>query len=181
VGHRPAHAAQPEAELDADIGEPREAAPQHSHDIFAKAAVGRVPDVGLDHRRVPRRGLPRVVDAHPAPGGHLLLDCDFDDVVEHLAQHRRIEELSQPHHGLRVGHLAAIDAAEAPVHETAVHLALELVVAPLPQVLERQHPQHHLGRRAAATATRTLREAAPQHAKDFVDQRLVFEQHVDLP
>jgi hypothetical protein len=80
---------------------------------------------------------------------------------------------------LRVGYFAELDTAEVPIDEIAGHFPLELLVAPVAQVLEHEQPQHDLGRRAASTATRALRPATPHYSNYFVDDLVVIEQLID--
>jgi len=101
--------------------------------------------------------------------------------VQQLAQRGSVQDLSQSDHGLGVRNFARVDPAEAPVDEASGHLPLQLVIAPVAQVLERQHPQHHLGGRTRAASPRALPPPSTHHRHHPFDDLFVLERLVDFP
>jgi hypothetical protein len=57
---------------------------------------------------------------------------------------------------LRVGYVTGIDAREHPIHQIGAHLALQVVIAPVEEMLQNQHPDDHIGRRPWPPAAPTL-------------------------
>ncbi len=82
---------------------------------------------------------------------------------------------------LRVRHLARINAREGAIHQIGADLALEIVIAPIEEMLQDQHPQHDVGRCPGAPAAPTLRPARLERLDDRVNHGLVLEQRVDPP
>jgi hypothetical protein len=87
--------------------------------------------------------------------------------------------MAQADERLGIRHPLAINAAEGAVDQTAAHLALALVEAPLGQMLEHEHAQDDRGRRAESPPPRALGMAPDQRVRDQLDQGLVFEERVD--
>lgn len=126
-----------------------------------------------------RRFDDRRVDAHFATSGDASCSGHLDDALEQGTQAVALQKLAQAHHRLGVRHRAAVDPAEVSVHEVAGDLPLELLVAPVLEVLEHQHPQRHLGGSAEAAAPTALGETSPHRFENAVDQRLVVQDPVD--
>src|SRR5579863_6029760 len=145
-------------------------ATEHLGDVLAEARIARMTDRRFDDRRV---------DAHLSTARDASCSGQLHDALEEGPQAVALEQLPQTHHRLGVRHLAAVDPAEVPVHEVAGDLPLELLVAPVLEVLEHQHPQRNLRRGAVPATPATLSEASPHRFEDTVDQRLVVEQLVD--
>lgn len=110
---------------------------------------------------------------------HASADAQLNDALENGAKRRALEQLAETNHCFGVGHLARVDSAEVPVHEVALHLPLELLVAPILQMLENQHPKGNLGRCARATAATALRKATAHRLEDGLHQGVVLENLVD--
>ena len=121
------------------------------------------------------------VHPHLLAPGHPGRRRDGHQAVQQLAQCRAVHDLTQSDHSLGVRDLARVDPAETPVHEAPGHLPLQLVVAPVAQVLERQHPQYHLGGRPRATSYRALPPPPAHHHHHGLDDVLILERLVDLP
>jgi hypothetical protein len=105
-----------------------------------------VVNVGLHHRRV---------HAHPASRGHAFGLSYLHHPLVNLLEHLRPERHAPAPHRLGIGHLAAARAGKVAVHQIGPHLAFQLLITPVANVLEGQQPQHHVGWRtpsAAATA-----------------------------
>ena len=81
---------------------------------------------------------------------------------------------------LRVRHLAGIDARERAIHQIGADFLLQVVVAPVEQMLQDQHPDHDLRRRAGTAAATTLRPPRFERLRDDLNHGLVLEQRVDL-
>jgi len=123
------------------------------------------------------RGYPQQAAIGPIQGSRA---CRTTGVEQRL-QGASLDELPQLHQGLVVGDTAGVDAAEPAIHQAAGDLAAQRLVAPLPHVLEHQHPQHHLGRRAVATPATALGVSPAQDRHHLIDQALVLEQKVHPP
>ena len=143
---------------------------QNLRDVLAEPRVARVPD-----RRFDDCG----VDAHLATTRHATLSGLLDDSREQPPQNLAIEKLPEPNHRLGVRNLPAIDPAEVPVDEVARHFPLELLVAPLLQVLQNEQPQRDLSGRAFTATTCALLEATAHRVENAVNQLLIVEDLVD--
>src|SRR5580658_8540843 len=119
--------------------------------VLTETRIARVPN---------RRFYDGRIDTQLAATGHASSHGELNDTLENAAQRRALEQFSKTDHRLGVGHLARVDSAEVPVDEVTLHFPLELLVAPILQVLENQHAQRHFRRRPAATTAPALRKAA---------------------
>jgi hypothetical protein len=168
----PTHVAQLEAEIHARLRQSPHRAAKYADHVLAQPAVGRMMDRRLDDGGV---------HAHLLALGHPGRCRDGHQSVQQLAQRGSVDDLSPTNHGLRGRDLACIDPAEAPVYEASGHLPFQLGVAPVAQVLESQHPQHHLGRRARAASPGALPPPLAHHRHHRLDDLLVLERLVDFP
>ena len=82
---------------------------------------------------------------------------------------------------LRVRHFAGIDPRERAIDQIRAHFVLQVVVAPVEQMLQHQHPDDDLGRRAGTSAATTLRPPRFERLGDHLNHGLVLEQRVDSP
>ena len=105
---------------------------------------------------------------------------DIDDLAVQLLDDLGAERPRDLQNRLRVGHLARIDPREGAIDQIGADLVLEIVVAPIEQMLQNQHPQHDLGRRAGTTAPPTLRPARFQRLRHRLNHGFVLEQRIDL-
>ncbi len=105
---------------------------------------------------------------------------DIHDTTVQLLDDLGTERARDLQNCFRVGHLAGVDAREGAVHQIGAHLALQIVVAPIEQMLQDQHPQHDLRRRARAPAASTLRPARFHGQGHGLNHGLVLEQRIDL-
>src|SRR4029079_711991 len=69
--------------------------------------------------------------------------------------------------------------AEVPVPDIARHLPGQLLEAPLLKLLEDQHSEDNLGRRAVATSAAALWPPLRELAEDLIDQLVLIEELVD--
>jgi len=98
---------------------------------------------------------------------------------EHLFEDGLVEEVGQPDQRLGVRHALAVDAAERAIHQTATHLALTFVEAPVVEMLQDQEAQHHGRRRPQPAAAPTPRMPPRQALGHVVDEVLVVENGID--
>jgi len=80
---------------------------------------------------------------------------------------------------LRVWHFLGIDAGEGAMDQIGADLTFEIVIAPIEEMLQDQHPQHDIGRGPRASASPTLRPARLERLDDRINHGLVLEQCVD--
>ena len=118
-------------------------ASQHPNSIPQQSAVGRVVDVGLHHSRV---------HTHPSSRGYTFVSGYCHDPRLNLLEHLRTERQAPAAHRLRIWRLGAAHMGKVPIYQVGAHLALQHLIAPI----EDQQSQHHVGRRATATATTAL-------------------------
>ena len=144
---------------------------EHAHAVLQQGAVGRIV-----HIRRYDRGVDAKSTAVRDPGtlGHL------DHLSMQLLDDLRAESPRDFQNRLRVGDLARIDARKRAVHEIGADLMLQIVVTPVEQMLQDQHPDDHLRRCARTTATPTLRPSCFERLGDDLKHGLVLEQCVDL-
>jgi len=138
--------------------------------VIAETAVAREVNRCLDDRGV---------GAHAVPSRDPGVDGERDDSVEQWPENLFVEQLAVPHHRLRVRHNAGVDPAEAPIDEVAVHFPLELLVAPLKEMLEHEHAKDDFRRRARPAARRALGMPTPQRRDHAVDDRVVIKELID--
>jgi hypothetical protein len=146
--HTPAPVAQLGSNRAHDVCDLPHETGQHANAVPQQGAVSWVVDIGLHHGRV---------HAHPPSSGHALLSGDPHQAFMNLLENLRPERHAPPTHGLGIRGLGAAHMSEVPVHQIGAHLALQHLVAPIPDVLENQQPQHHVGRRAPTPAAAALR------------------------
>jgi hypothetical protein len=65
---------------------------------------------------------------------------------------------------LRVRHFPRIDAGEGAIDQIGADLALEIVIAPIEEMLQDQHPQHDVGRRPGAAPGADFAAGGPSSA-----------------
>ena len=94
-----------------------------------KRAVGRIVHI---------RFYDRGVDAKSATVRDPGTLRDLDHLSMQLLDDLRAERARDLQDRLRVGHVAGIDAREHPIHQIGAHLALQVVVAPVEQMLQDQ-------------------------------------------
>jgi hypothetical protein len=140
---------------------------EDSDAVLEQAAVGRVPDRGLDHGGV---------DAHAAALGDATFDRHRHDALEECAQLGAVDRLLEPHERRRVRHTLGPDPAEVPIADVAAHLALEGLEGPVTEPPQNEHPEHDLGRCALTSPRRALRAAPAQRGQHRFDEGLVIEQ-----
>ena len=90
---------------------------------------------------------------HPRPLRHV------DDLPMQLRHDVRTQRARDLQYGFRIGHFVRIDAGERAIHQIGPDFLLEIVVAPVEQVLQDQHADHDLRGRARTPPTSTLRPA----------------------
>src|SRR5258708_3834141 len=166
------HVAKAKAEIDASPSQSPNRAAQHPHGVFAHAAVGRMVDGRFNHGRI---------DAQLSALCHACVARHDDQSFEKQLECITVEQLPQSNHSLGVGYLARIDATKPSIDEAAGDLSLELVVAPVHQMLESQSTQHGLRWRPVPSTTPALRPAPTQHLQYAINQSFVFERPIDLP
>ena len=105
---------------------------------------------------------------------------DLHDLAVQLLDHVRAERARDLQDRLRVGHFARIDARERAIDQIGADLALEIVIAPVEQMLQNQHPHHDVGRGPRTPAPPTLRPPRLERLRDRLNHGLVLEQRVDL-
>ena len=105
---------------------------------------------------------------------------NLDHLSVQLLDDRGAECPRDLHDRLRIRDFAGIDARKHAIHQIGAHLALQVVVAPVEQMLQHQHPDHDLRRRAGTAATATLRPTSFECLRDDLNHRFVLEQRVDL-
>ena len=64
--------------------------------------------------------------------------CLLDHALEDAPECRLIDGLVDPNHRLRIGDLAAVDPTEGSIRDVPGDLPLQLLEAPLAQVLEHE-------------------------------------------
>jgi hypothetical protein len=80
---------------------------------------------------------------------------------------------------LGVRHLARIDAGKRAIDQVGADFLLQVVVAPVEQVLQDQHPDHDFGWRAGTSAATTVGPPGLQCLRDDLNHGLVLEHGVD--
>ena len=106
---------------------------------------------------------------------------DVHDSTVQLLDHVRAKGARDLQNRLRVGHVPRVDPRKRAIHQVGADLVLKIVVAPVEQVLEDQHPQDDLRGRPESTATPTLRPAGFHRLGHGFNHGLVLEQRVDAP
>ena len=76
--------------------------------------------------------------------------------------------------------ITGVDASERPIDQVGADLLLQVVVAPIKQMLENQHANHDFGGRAETATTATLRPPTFEPLRQHLGHGLVLEQRVDL-
>jgi len=104
---------------------------------------------------------------------------DLDDVAMQLLDDVRSERARDFQDRLRVWHFLGIDAGEGAIDQIGADLTFEIVIAPIEEMLQDQHPQHDIGRGPRASASPTLRPARLERLDDRINHGLVLEQCVD--
>src|SRR5207247_1573387 len=132
------HASHPVARLRSDssdlLFDPFHRTRQHTHAVSQQAAVSRVVDVGLHHRRV---------HSHLSPRGHFLFSRQLDDSCVNLACHLRTQGLPQPHHRLAIRNLLPANPRKVAILQVRSHFALQTLVAPALHVLQNHQTYYH--------------------------------------
>jgi hypothetical protein len=149
----------------------RHRARQHPHAVLQQRAVRRVVDI---------RFYDRGVDAKSAAVRDPGTPCDVDDLSMQLLDDVRAERSRDLQDRLRVGPLAGIDARERAIDQVGADFLLQVGVTPVEQMLQDQHPEDDLRRRAQTAAAPTLRPAGLERLRDDLNHGLVLEQGVDL-
>jgi hypothetical protein len=67
------------------------------------------------------------------------------------------------------------------IDQIGAHFAFQIVVPPVEQMLEHQHPNDDLGRCPRTTTAATLRPPRFEGLRDDFNHRLVLEQRIDAP
>ena len=123
----------------------------------------------------------RGIDAQATPLGDPGRDCQVDHSLMEPLNDLGAERARNLQNRFRIGCDIAADARKGAVHQIRAHLMLELRVAPPIQVLEHQHPDHHLGGSAGPAPTPALRPAAFQRFGHHLDERFIIDQVIDAP
>ena len=151
VEHAQLHAAaaitQFRSNLSGDPGDLFHRADQHPHTVAQQARVGRIMDVGLDHR-----GVHTQTPAFHDP----LVQRDLHKPRVNLLDCLGSERCSPAAHCLGVRRLCGAHPGKVPVHQISSYLALQHFIAPVANMLEDQKPQHHFGRSGAAAPAAAL-------------------------
>ncbi len=74
--------------------------------------------------------------------------------------------LGQPPEGLGIGHLFGSDPGELAVQQIAARFPFQVGKAPVPNVLQEQHPEYHFRRSTWPTVRATVWAAALQSVMD---------------
>jgi hypothetical protein len=135
-----------------------------------------------------QRGVRRVVnvrfhdsrvDAQPPAVDDPSLPPPEDQLGQQILEDRLVQHLGQADQRLGIRRPLAIDSAEGAIDQTAAHLPLALVEAPVVQMLQHQHPQDHVGGGPESAPTLTLGMALGQRLRDTIHECVVVEQGVD--
>jgi len=105
---------------------------------------------------------------------------DFDDLSVQLLDHLWSERTGDLQNRLGIGHIAGIDPRECPIDQVGADLVLQIVVTSVGQMLQDQHPDDDLRRRARTAAAPTLRPPSFEALSDDLNHGFVLEQRVDL-
>lgn len=170
TGDAPGPIAEPHRAVGHRGAQPLQRPGQHADAIHQERTVSRIVDVGLDHRRV---------DAEPPPPDDAPLVGDRHQARQQLLERRPVEDLGEPDQSLRVGDAFALDATEGPVDEVGPDLALALVKASVPKVLQHEHDHGRRGARPAAAPT--LRVAVGQSLDHLIEQSVIIKDLIDPP
>src|SRR5262245_40831836 len=127
-------------------------------------------NIGLYHRRV---------HAQLPAADHFSLACQVDQSRQHLLQDVPVEQVRESDERLCIRHSLAVDAAESAVHQASPNFTLALVEAPVVEVLQHEHPQHHLGRSARTTFLPAAWPATSERIGHQVDELVILEDLVD--
>jgi hypothetical protein len=106
---------------------------------------------------------------------------DLDDLAVKLLDDVRPERARDLQDRFRVRHFSRIDTGEGAIDQIRADLALEIVIAPIEEMLQDQHPQHDVGWCPRASTPPTLRPARLQRLRHRLNHGLVLEQRVDTP
>ena len=104
---------------------------------------------------------------------------DLDYLSMQLLDDRRAERACDLQDRLRVWNLAGIDARKHPRHQIGPHFALQVVVAPVEQLLQHQHADRDVGRCPGPSAAATLRPVRFKRLGHHLNHSFVLEQRVD--
>src|SRR4029450_13379459 len=107
----------------------------------------------------------------PPPLDHLSMEL-LDDL--------RSERPRNLQNRLRVGYVAGIDAREHAIDQIGAHLAFQVVVAPVEQMLQNQHADDDLGWRPRPPASPALRPASFESSSDDLNHGPVLQQGCGL-
>ena len=133
--HAPAHTAQAIPDTATRIAQCRTGAMhgtgQDADAILKQQAVGRIVHIRFCNRGVDAKS-PAVRD--PGTLG------DLDDLPMQVLDDLGPEGAGDLQNRFGVGYVASIDAREHAIHEIGAHLALQVVVAPIREMLQNQHP-----------------------------------------
>jgi hypothetical protein len=121
----------------------------------------------------------RGVDAKSAPVRDPGTLGDFNDLPMQLLDNLRTECARDLQDGLRVGHVAGIDACKCPIDQVRPDFVLQVVIAPIKQVLQNQHPDDDFGRRSEPPAASTLGPAFLERLGHHFNHGRVLEGGID--
>src|SRR5262249_21110707 len=145
---------------------------QHSHAILQQSTVGRIVHIGFYECGV---------DAKAAPVRDPGTLCDINDPPMQLLNDLRAECLRNLQDGLGVRYFLRINARERAIDQIRPDLALQVVVAPVKEMLQDEHPQYDLGGRAETPTVLALRPPRFGTLRHRFNHRFVLEQRVDPP
>ena len=151
---------------------PFHGAGQHAHTVLQQRAVGRRVHVGFYDRRI---------DAKAAAARHPRPLRDLDHLPMQMSDDVRPQRAGNLQNRLGVRHLARIDARKRAIHQVGADFLLQVVVAPVKQVLQDQHPDHDLRRRAWTSAATTVRPSCLECLGHDLNHGLVLEHRIDPP
>ena len=83
--------------------------------------------------------------------------------------------------GLRIGHFVRIDARECAIDQVRPDFLLQVVVAPVEEMFQDQHPNHDLRGRPWSPAATALRPPRLERLRHHLNHRFVLEQRIDTP
>jgi hypothetical protein len=123
-------------------------------------------DRGVDAKSTPVRDAGTLGHLHDLPV-QLLNDCGAEYAGD-LQNRFRVRDFSR------------IDPGEGAIPKIGSHLRLEIIIAPIEEMLEDQHSQHHIRRCPSRSAPSTLRPPCLERLRDSLNHGLVLEQRVAL-
>ena len=143
-----------------------------AHAILQQRTVGGIVHIGFYDRRIDAKAA---AVRHPRPLRHL------NDLSMQLLDDLGAQRAGDLQDRLRIRHFVGVNAGERAIDQIRPHLLFQVVVAPVEQVLQDQHPNHDLRRCPRPAASTTLRPSRLERLRDDLNHGLVLEQRVDPP